>query len=141
VKARVAGSRLVFLVVTIAITIVAVGEVGALAFTAVSSGGSSACPDRPRTARPVAFHFTPGLEQHASWVEFAVPEPDATGFMLCLDGQLFETGIGETPLNGRVAVSVPTRWVDAQWLRGQLGAAMQPDRWELRYTTYTTENG
>jgi hypothetical protein len=116
---------------------VAVGEVGTLALTA----GGGACPDRPRTARPVAFHFSPGLEQHGSWLEFAVPEPDATGFSLCLDGRLFETGIGETPLNGRVQVSVPTRWVDAQWVRGQLGAAMDSDRWELGYTTYTIENG
>jgi hypothetical protein len=108
--------RAAFLVVTIASAVVVTGAIGALALTVSSSMGQPPCPSPSRAA-------------------------DATRFVLCLDGLLFDKGIGETPVNGRVQVSVPTRWVDAQWVRGQLGAAADPDRWELRYTTYTIENG
>jgi hypothetical protein len=97
------------------------------------------CPQAPRQARPVAFHFAPGLVEHQNWLLFNVPEPDATAFVLCFDSQLMAQRVGETPVNGQVTVSVPTRWVDARWLHHQLDADQAPDRWELRYTLYSLQ--
>jgi hypothetical protein len=99
------------------------------------------CPDRPRQVQATAFHFSPGLAQHQSWIEFSVPEPDATAFSLCLDGRLWEVGIGESPENGRVRINVNTTFVDTEWLLGNLDRFQQPGRWELGYTTYTIQNG
>lgn len=95
------------------------------------------CVPRPLLAYPSAFHFTPGLEEHRSWIEFPVPEPDATGFTLCLDGHLWEAGIGQTPQNGVVRVSVRTTFVTIEWLLGRLDDFRVPGRWQLGYTTYT----
>ena len=96
-----------------------------------------ACPERPLAATLSAFHFSPGVEEHQSWIEFRVPEPDATRFILCLDGRVWETGIGETPRDGLVRVSIATRFVDAEWLLGQMASFEQVDRWTLGYTTYS----
>jgi hypothetical protein len=95
------------------------------------------CPVRPREVQPVAFHFSPGLRQHRSWIEFPVAEPDATSFTLCLDGRLWESGIGETPDGGRVEVSVSTSLIDWEWGLGRLDSFSQPERWVLGYTTYS----
>jgi hypothetical protein len=94
------------------------------------------CPPSPRHTHPYLFHFVPGLEQHQSWIEALVPEPDATQFVLCVDGNLMATGIGETPDHGIVDVSVRTTWVDAEWLLGALDLFSVPERWDLGYTTY-----
>ena len=99
------------------------------------------CPARPRVARPTAFHFSPGLKEHQSWIEFGVPEPDATAFTLCLDGRLWATGVGETPRAGLVRVNVTTTFVDTEWLLGGLAAVAQPARWQLGYTTYSLDLG
>lgn len=95
------------------------------------------CPWRPRHAHPSAFHFTPGFDEHQSWIQFSVPEPDATAFVLCLDGRLKSAGGGHTPENGIVRVSVNTTWVDFRWMFGLLGDYANPDRWELGYTQYS----
>jgi hypothetical protein len=108
---------------------------------AASPSHGEACPGQPRQTQPVAFHFVPGLVQHRSWIEFAIPEPDATSFTLCLDGNLWERGIGETPQGGFVRVSVNTKFVDVEWLLGRLDDFQHPGRWQLGYTTYTIENG
>jgi hypothetical protein len=101
------------------------------------ASGGEPCPTRPRHVQPVGFHFSPGLYEHQSWIEFAVPEPDATAFTLCLDGRLWETGIGHTPENGRVEVSVKTSFIDIEWLLGRLDEFSRPERWQLGYTTYS----
>jgi hypothetical protein len=131
---RAAASLVVF-------ALISVLSVVALFMSLDMSGAGPPCPARPRQARPTAVHLKPGLDQHVSWLQFAVPEPDATAFMLCFDGRLLETGVGHTPANGQVVVSVATRWVDSRWLRGALSDDAQPTRWELRYTTYSLEQG
>jgi hypothetical protein len=118
-----------------------VAGVGFVVRAADPPGAGEPCPRRPRTAAPIDFHFRPGLQEHESWLEFRVPEPDATGFSLCFDGRLFATGVGQTPTADRVRVSVPTRWVDVQWLRGSLASDSLPALWELEYTTYSIDNG
>jgi hypothetical protein len=95
------------------------------------------CPQRPRHARPSDFHFSPGLDEHQSWIQFSVSEPDATAFVLCLDGHLWSVGGGHTPDHGMVRVSVSTRWVDVKWVLGLLGEYASSDRWELGYTLYS----
>jgi hypothetical protein len=40
-----------------------------------------------------------------------------------------------------VAVNVNTAFVDLEWLLGRLPDFEQPGRWQLRYTTYTIQNG
>ena len=102
--------------------------------------GDGQCPNRPLHARPVAFHFEPGLDQHRSWIEAPIPEPDATDFVLCLDGKLVAEHIGETLELGWVHASVRTSWVDLQWLLGALNLHEDPERWDLGYTTYTLNN-
>ncbi|GAC1315224.1 MAG: hypothetical protein NVSMB2_06270 [Chloroflexota bacterium] len=122
------------------------GLVAALWLTArfdvvrVPVGAGGPCPARPMHARPVAFHFSPGFEEHQSWIEARVPEPDATDFVLCLDGAVLAEHIGQTPENGVVQASVRTTWTNVQWLVGALDPLAQPDRWDLGYTTYTFEN-
>jgi hypothetical protein len=86
--------------------------------------------------QPAGFHLSPGIDRHQSWIEFPVPEPDATDFILCFDGQIMSTGVGETPAGGSVLVSVHTEWVDLEWLLGQLAGDSSTSRWELRYTLY-----
>jgi hypothetical protein len=108
--------------------------------SAASPAGGPPCPAGPRRSRPVAFHFMPGVQQHRSWIEFPVSETDATAFTLCLDGRLWEAGIGQTPQGGVVRVSVTTSFVDIEWLLGRLGQFEAPERWELVYTTYAIEN-
>jgi hypothetical protein len=95
------------------------------------------CPPRLRRAHPVAFNFSPGFQEHQSWMEFRVPEPDATSFSLCLDGRLWAVGIGHTPINGLVRVSVRTTFIDIEWLLGRLDQFRIPERWELGYTLYS----
>jgi hypothetical protein len=123
-----------------AITIAVVG-IGIVEERASNPAQGPSCPTRARHVHPSNFHFTPGLGQHQSWIDFAISEPDATSFQLCLDGRLWESGIGETPQAGRVSVNVNTSFVDAEWLLGQLAGLQDPQRWELHYTTYTIENG
>lgn len=101
---------------------------------------AASCPERPRHVRPFAFHFQSSMQEHQSWLEATVAEPDATDFVLCLDGKLVDVGIGETPLLGQVEISVRTRWVDAQWLLGALPLYEVSDRWDIGYTTYTLMN-
>lgn len=129
------------------LALLAVAVVGLLALRPALSGavdtaivGRAPCHGGPLLAAPVAFHFAPGLQEHQSWLELAIPEPDATDFSLCLDGRQWSTGVGETPSQGRVLVSVTTRWVDLQWALGQLEAYQDPARWQVRYTTYTLKN-
>jgi hypothetical protein len=98
------------------------------------------CPVNPRHARPYLFHFVPGLDEHRSWVEARVPEPDATDFVLCLDGMLMAKGIGQTPNHGIVQASIRTTWVDAQWLLGALDLYSASERWDIGYTTYTIKD-
>jgi hypothetical protein len=130
---------LIAVLVTLATTLAVVAGIG---FSAKAiSQPASECPTRPYVARPIGMHLSPGVEQHESWLEFAIPEVDATAFTLCLDGRLFATGVGEAPADGRIRVSVPTRWVDVEWLRGRLDSPSEAARWELGYTTYTRENG
>jgi hypothetical protein len=112
-------------------------QTGFLTFQLNSAG---ACPPTPLHAHPESFHFEPGLEQHQSWMGVLVPEPDATDFLLCLDGQLVDTDVGETPVLGRVSVNVRTTWVDLQWFLGALGLYEDPERWDIGYTTYTLKN-
>lgn len=88
----------------------------------------------------MAFHFSPGFDEHRSWIEAFIPEPDATDFVLCLDGRLVAERIGQTPHNGLVQASVRTTWTDVQWLLGALDSLAVPARWDLGYTTYTLEN-
>jgi hypothetical protein len=109
-------------------------------YRAADPADGPACPVRPRKAQLATFHLTPGFQQHLSWIEFRVPEWDATWFTLCLDGRLWEAGIGQTPQNGTVRVSVNTAFIDVEWLLGRLHEFQMPTRWELGYTTYTIEN-
>lgn len=97
------------------------------------------CQARPLVTRPTEFRLQPGLARHQNWLEAAVPEPDATDFVLCVDGRSLGTQVGETPVAGRVRISVPTTWVDLQWLGGRLDDFLTPARWEVRYTTYSLE--
>ena len=103
----------------------------------VSLGDRLPCPERPRHARPALFHFSPGLAEHQSWIEALVTDPDATDFVLCLDGRVVAEGIGQTPEHGLVRASVRTTWIDLQWLLGSLNQYERPERWDLGYTTYT----
>jgi len=105
----------------------------------VAQGDQAPCPASPRHTRPYLFHFAPGLDEHQSWLEASVPEPDATDFVLCLDGRLMARGIGHTPDHGLVDASVRTTWVNEQWLLGALDLYAAADRWDLGYTTYTIE--
>jgi hypothetical protein len=93
------------------------------------------CPVLPLRASPLELHLTAGLLRHHSWIDFAVPEPDARGFVLCLDKRVFDADPGNLPSNGVVQVSVSTHWVDLQWILGRLGGYGNPSRWELVYTT------
>jgi hypothetical protein len=127
--------------IVLALAFAAAAALAAAESHAQSPAGGPACPPLPRQARPAAFHFSPGLLQHQSWIDFPVPEPDATGFVLCLDGRLWESGIGETPRNGRVEVNVNTAFVDLEWVLGRLHDFESPERWQLGYTTYTIQNG
>jgi hypothetical protein len=100
---------------------------------------SMPCPANPRHTTPYLFHFAPGFDEHQSWIEAYVPEPDATDFVLCLDGTLVARGIGQTPDHGIVEASVRTTWVNVQWVLGALDLYAAPERWDLGYTTYTIE--
>jgi hypothetical protein len=135
---QILGRRALVALIGAGVIAAAIGIAAAQEYS-LSDGPS--CPPRPLEAPVSGFHFSPGLNQHQSWIEFTVPEPDATGFSLCLDGRMLESGIGETPRNGRVLVNVKTTFVDSAWVLGQLSDLERPDRWELRYTTYTIENG
>jgi hypothetical protein len=126
--------------IAIVVGAAAVALLAAAEVRARSPARGPACPTLPRQAAPAAFHFSPGLLQHQSWIQFPVPEPDATAYVLCLDGRVWERGIGETPSNGRVEVNVNTAFVDLEWLLGRLDDFQQPERWQLRYTTYTIQN-
>jgi hypothetical protein len=93
------------------------------------------CPVLPLRVSPLRLHLTPGFLKHQSWIEFPVAEPNARGFVLCLDQRIFDANSGNPPANGVVRANVSTRWVDAQWFMGRLDAYNSPRRWELVYTT------
>jgi hypothetical protein len=91
------------------------------------------CPEYPRSLHPNAVQFTPGLVQHLSWVEFAVPSSYSGYFVLCLDGTLVQHGGGDLNFAAGIAqLHVSTAWVDLLWFRGQLDGYRDPLRWELK---------
>lgn len=93
-----------------------------------------ACPPYPRVIHAEGVHFTPGVVEHRSWVEFSTP-PTITGyFAFCLDGLLLEHGGGQDLdlSGGHARFNVSTTWVDIVWFRGKLGSYADLQRWELR---------
>jgi hypothetical protein len=92
-----------------------------------------ACPDYPRRITAANVHLTPGLLEHQSWVEFATPTSLSGYFAVCLDGRVLEEGGGDFEFDAGVArISVSTSWVNALWLRGDLSAFQDVQRWQLR---------
>ncbi len=129
--ARGGGLALVMLLAGFAAAVLLAGE---------PAGAAQECPEMPRLVRPSGFHFRPGMQEHESWIEFSVPERDATAFVLCFEGKVVSANGGHTPADGPVKVNVRTRWVNREWLLGRLASDEDASRWELRYTTYRLLN-
>lgn len=91
------------------------------------------CPDLMIAVYPSEIHFTPGLVEHESWLEFTVPPRFDGSYALCFEGRQMEAGRGlDYSSRGTVRVSVHTRLVDLYWLLHALDGFADPSRWELR---------
>src|SRR6266700_2276137 len=64
-----------------------------------------ACPDLSIAIRPSEIHFTPGLAEHESWLDFVVPPRFAGRYALCFDGRQVDAGPGLVRLPGAVAMT------------------------------------
>jgi hypothetical protein len=94
-----------------------------------------ACPDLSIAIRPYEIHFTPGLTEHESWLDFAVPPRFAGRYALCFDGRQVDAGPGLVHLPGAAATArlgIHTRLVDLHWLDHTLEGLAEPSHWELR---------
>jgi hypothetical protein len=91
------------------------------------------CPDLMIAEYPSEIHFTPGLVEHESWLEFTLPPRFDGSYALCFEGRQMEAGRGlDYSSRGIVRVSVHTRLVDLYWLLHTLDGFADPSRWELR---------
>jgi hypothetical protein len=91
------------------------------------------CPDLMMAAHPSEIHFTPGLVEHESWLEFTVPPRFDGNYAICFDGRQMDAGRRlDYPSGGIARVSIHTRLVDLYWLLHTLDGFADPSRWELR---------
>jgi hypothetical protein len=120
------------LVIAIAVAVIYVVSTFAIR-QVVSDATQTPCPSLPDRIRPTDFHFSPGLVEHVSWVDFPVPRSFAGWYAFCLDGTQLQTGSGVLDFHtGTARFSVSTTWVNLHWLGGNLDGLRDPDRWELR---------
>jgi hypothetical protein len=90
------------------------------------------CPTGARAEHPVRVQLDVTVLEHQSWVQ--VPAEEVSRGMLlvaCTDGK----AIGRAEVRDRdlqantIRIGVPTRWVLAQWVSGELDAYRTPERW------------
>jgi hypothetical protein len=126
---------MVMVLISRAIIVLVVALVGVILVGRVASqvwiGSQPPCGDLPLRVEPVAVRLVPSLDEHQSWVAFAVPEaPTISAF--CADGRLLNDNPGLL-MNGLVQFGVRTTWVDLLWVGGALPDYGNAAHWELRY--------
>jgi hypothetical protein len=92
------------------------------------------CPGGQRIARPLVARLAPTVWEHQNWV--GVPVHDVALDMVlfaCADGLVVGSAIVDTSdlRQAVVTIGVPTRWVLAHWLAGDLEQFQAIDRWSV----------
>lgn len=99
----------------------------------LSDEGGTPCPPFPDRIRPNDVHFSPGLVEHQSWVDFPVPTSFAGWYAFCLDGMQLSAGGGVLDFHtGTARFNVSTTWINLHWVGRTLDGLRAPERWELR---------
>ncbi|GAC1320492.1 MAG: hypothetical protein NVSMB2_16440 [Chloroflexota bacterium] len=115
---------------------------GVLAVTAapwlLEVESSLPCVRRDQHPELVEVHFTPGLQEHQSWITFRGIDADATFVELCLDGMQVAVA-PHTLENGIVQYNIRTTFVDALWVIGRLDDYRRPDHWQLYWYSCGTK--
>jgi hypothetical protein len=98
------------------------------------------CPTGVRSVPALEAHLDPTVVRHQNWVGLAPTDLAGgdTWIYACTNGLIIGrrkvNQVEFDPSTGEAEVKVATRWVDLEWLSGELDAYRDPGRWRLVYT-------